>query len=281
MKTFFLITIIILTVLQVSELTAQTSGTAEKETVILISTGLGDIKIKLYNETPQHRDNFISLVKKHYYDSCLFHRVIANFMLQGGDPDSKNAAQGIVLGNGGPGYTIPAEFITGIIHKKGALAAARQPDNENPQKASSGSQFYIVQGRVFTNEELDMMEERMNQNIKTQIIINYINRKEHSDLKNKVDSLQRTRNIQALDKLGKDLEDWTKEDYEKAEKFNFSPEQRKVYTTLGGSPHLDGNYTVFGEVVEGLDVVDRIAAVKTNASDRPLEDISMIITISK
>ena len=197
----------------------------EKETLVLISTTYGNMKIKLYNETPQHRDNFIKLVNESYYNGTLFHRVINGFMIQGGDPDSKNAKPGQMLGNGGPEYTIPAEFDTMLYHKKGALAAARMGDQVNPKKESSGSQFYIVQGKIYKNEELDMLEKRM--------------------------------------------------------KIHFSAEQRKVYTTVGGTPMLDQNYTVFGEVVEGMDVIDKIAVVKTAQGDRPIEDIKMKITIVK
>ncbi|MFZ4741561.1 MAG: peptidylprolyl isomerase [Bacteroidales bacterium] len=191
--------------------------------IVLISTELGDIKIKLYDETPLHRDNFLKLVSEKYLDSTLFHRVINQFMIQGGDPDSKYAIEGSLLGNGGPSYTIPAEFRKGIYHKKGALAAAREGDQINPTKASSGSQFYIVQGKVFTVEELNMFAQRM----------------------------------------GK----------------TFTPEQIKTYTTLGGTPHLDDNYTVFGEVIKGLDVIDKIASVATDKNNRPLQNIPMTVKL--
>jgi cyclophilin family peptidyl-prolyl cis-trans isomerase len=190
--------------------------------MVLISTSFGDMKIKLYNATPKHRDNFIKLAEQGYYDSLLFHRVIRNFMIQGGDPLSKNAAPGTMLGMGDIGYTIPAEFVDTIFHKKGALCAAR---TENPEKASSGCQFYIVQGQVMSNEQLTAMEQ------------------------------QRGR--------------------------AYSAKERAVLTTLGGTPFLDQNYTVFGEVVEGLDVIDKIAAVKTAPGDRPVEDIRMKVSVIK
>lgn len=192
-----------------------------KNKIILISTKLGNIKLKLYDETPLHRDNFIKLVNEHYFDSTLFHRVINKFMIQGGDPDSKHAQTGAMLGNGGPDYTIPAEFHPNLFHKKGVLAAAREGDMINPQKASSGSQFYIVQGKVYTVEELDMFAKRM----------------------------------------GK----------------TFTPEQIKIYTTVGGTPHLDGNYTVFGEVISGWEVIDKIAEVATDKNNRPNDDIQMFV----
>ena len=194
-----------------------------KEPVLLMKTSMGDIKIKLYNETPQHRDNFLKLAKSDFYKDLLFHRVIKNFMIQGGDPESRNAPPEKVIGNGGPGYNIPAEINSKIFHKKGTLASAR--DN-NPKKESNGSQFYIVQGQVWTNDQLDGFEKQLN----------------------------------------------TK----------FTPEQRKIYTTIGGTPHLDGNYTVFGEIISGLDVLDKIAAVKTGTADRPVEDVKIIsVTVLK
>lgn len=207
--------------------------TKMKESKVQIETTQGVIVVKLYNETPLHRDNFVKLVKERFYDGVLFHRVIADFMIQGGDPDSKTAKPNASLGNGDVGYTIPAEFKTpAIYHKKGALAAAREGDGVNPQKASSGCQFYIVEGKTFTDAELSTMEAGK--------IARYgIN----------------------------SLNDST---------FRFSAEARAVYRTRGGTPHLDGNYTVFGEVTEGIDVVEKISKVKTNASDRPVEDVRVI-----
>ncbi len=178
------------------------------------------MKIELYDETPLHKENFIKLVNENFYNELLFHRVIKNFMVQAGDPNSKNAKKGARLGNGGTDYKIPAEFNKKFFHKKGALAAARQGDNINPQKMSSGCQFYIVQGNVYTMEKLKSFEARM--------------------------------------------------------KMPFSEEQKKAYTTLGGTPHLDYNYTVFGEVVEGLDIIDKIASSQIDRGNRPLEDIKII-----
>lgn len=196
------------------------SFTLSNERLVAISTKFGEIKLKLYNEAPKHRDNFIKLVKEGFYDGLLFHRVINGFMIQGGDPDSKNAKPGQPLGAGSVGERIPAEFNSKLFHKKGALAAAR--DN-NPQKASSGCQFYIVQGTVLTDAQLSDFEQ----------------------------------------KTGK----------------KFGVEQRKAYTTVGGSPHLDGEYTVYGEVIEGLDVIDKIASVTKGANDRPVEDIKMTVKL--
>ncbi len=189
---------------------SQTQTAKIKETKVLIQTDLGDITVKLYNETPLHRDNFIKLVKEGYYNGSIFHRVIKDFMIQGG---------GGASGSQDPGYTIPAEFVAKYYHKKGALAAARMGDQVNPQKASSGSQFYIVHGRTFPADQLELMGQRS----------------------------------------GK----------------AYTEEQVKTYSTLGGSPHLDGGYSVFGEVVSGLDVVDKIAAVQTGQADRPVTEIKM------
>ena len=188
---------------------------------VLLETSMGNIWIRLSDSTPLHRDNFIKLVKTNYYPGILFHRVIQNFMIQSGDPDSRGAAPGVPLGNGGPDYLIPAEFRPTLFHKKGVIAAAR--DN-HPQKASSASQFYLTQGKVFTEAGLDSIETYR--------------------LKRKIPA-----------------------------------DQRKVYTTLGGVPHLDQNYTVFGEIVKGLEVVDKIAAVPTSKGpdkDRPLQDVKII-----
>ncbi len=192
--------------------------TQQKVVKFVIHTDLGDMKGILYNETPKHRDNFVKLVNSGFYNGLLFHRVISGFMIQGGDPDSKNAKPGQLLGSGGPGYTVPAEFNKEFIHKKGALSAARQSDQENPAKASSGSQFYVVQGKKIPASQLGA---------------------------------------------------------------NYSAEQKKKYETIGGTPFLDGQYTVFGEITEGLDVIDKIAVVQKDSYDRPITDIKMTVKIVK
>lgn len=202
-----------------------------KEEKVQIETTEGVIVVKLYNETPLHRDNFLKLVKDKFYDGVLFHRVIADFMIQGGDPDSKTAKPNAQLGGGDIGYTIPAEFKTPVIyHKKGALAAARQGDNVNPQKASSGCQFYIVEGRTFTDAEINNMEAGRKMRFGNTADSTYL----------------------------------------------YSEQARNDYKTIGGTPHLDGNYTVFGEVVEGIEIVEKISKIKTNSSDRPLEDVKIL-----
>ncbi len=252
-----------------------------KDPVVVIQTNYGKIKLRLYNETPKHRDNFLKLVQQKFYDSLLFHRVINTFMIQGGDPDSKQAQPGQILGNGGPGYTIPAEFVPTLYHKRGALAAAREGDMTNPTKASSGSQFYIVQGKVFTNDELNYMEQQINQNKKNQILGQLMNTPEYSWMKTKLDSMIKSGNPNAVNDFIKETHQIAEKELDKQGRFKFNDEQRKIYTTVGGAPHLDGSYTVFGEVIEGIEVVDKIAQVETDKNNRPLEDIRMFIYIEQ
>ncbi len=235
------------------------------DTLILIETAYGNMKIKLYDKTPKHKANFIKLAKQSFFDGLLFHRVINQFMIQGGDPDSKNAPAGKMLGNGGPGYEIDAEFNDSLFHKKGVIAAAREGDNVNPLKKSSGSQFYIVQGRTFTDEELDKLEEQSS-------VGNYI--ASHPEINKEATNYRITGNNSAFNKL---IEAIKKQDNFKITKI---PDyKRTIYKTIGGTPHLDNNYTVFGELVEGLDVIDKIAAVKTDKNDRPIEDVKMTIKV--
>ncbi len=210
---------------QITPTTDTTTQTMDNNKIyyVNISTAYGDMKVKLYNETPKHRDNFLKLAKEGYYNDLLFHRVIKDFMIQGGDPNSRNAGPNDQLGMGGPEYKIPAEIKPGLYHKKGALSAARQADQVNPQKMSSGSQFYIVQGKKTSAAELDQIS--------------------------------------------------------RAYGTSFSPEAKEIYSTIGGTPFLDNNYTVFGEVVKGLEVIDKIAAVQTKPGDRPVQDVKMKVTI--
>lgn len=247
-----------------------------QETKVRISTNMGDIVIKLYNETPGHRDNFIKLVNAHTYDSVLFHRVIKDFMIQGGDPDSKKAAPGIMLGNGNVGYTQPAEISPKFFHKRGALAAARLGDDINPKKESSGCQFYIVHGRKFTGADLDMFENRQNQQVKQQIFTAIIMKPENKALKDKFIALQQAGKMDSLQILSQQLEPQIQAEFQKAPQFKFTEEQRKAYTTEGGAPHLDGGYTVFGEVIEGIDVVDKIANMPVDNMSRPTADVRII-----
>lgn len=204
------------------------SACNEKEEHVVLETTMGTIELKLYDATPLHRDNFRNLVREGAYDSLLFHRVIKDFMIQGGDPDSKNAAPGMLLGEGDKPYTVPAEFRLdeGIFHRRGVLAAAREGDDVNPEQRSSAMQFYIVWGRVFDEAGLDQIQERLDRRTSGRV--------------------------------------------------KLTPEMREVYKMTGGTPHLDGQYTVFGEVVSGLDVVDAIQQVATDDNDRPLEDVRII-----
>jgi len=247
-----------------------------KSNIVLIETSLGNIKIRLYDETPQHRDNFLKLVEQHYYDSLLFHRVIKGFMIQGGDPESKNAPAGKSLGSGGPNYTIPAEIVyPQLFHKRGVLSAARTGDDANPLKASSGSQFYIVWGDVYSEVQLAGMEDQKKQ----QAMQSYF----QSLAKQRMDTIQKlqaSKDTSGLNKLQAELVLQTEAEFKKnPSKGGFTAEQKKAYSTIGGTPHLDGEYTVFGEVIEGLDVVGKIQAVQTGAQDRPVKDVLMKMTV--
>jgi cyclophilin family peptidyl-prolyl cis-trans isomerase len=247
---------------------------AQNNSVIVISTDLGNIKLKLYNETPLHRDNFLNLARSGYYNGVLFHRVINHFMIQGGDPESKNAAPGVQLGNGGPNYTIPAEFVPGLFHKKGALAAARTGDQINPKKESSGSQFYIVQGKKWRQGELDSLEIKMNNALKQNIYRNIF-----TPAQQELEKYKQEKKEDAFNKRVAQLQIIADSIYYQTPKTKFSEAQRKVYTTIGGYPPLDGSYTVFGEVIEGSDVLDKIAAVQTDKANRPLWNITMNVKV--
>lgn len=246
----------------------------ENSTHIRLETNKGDILIALYDETPLHRDNFIKLTQQKFFDGTLFHRVINDFMIQGGDPESKNAASGTFLGNGGPGYKIPAEIRTDIFHKKGALAAAREGDARNPERASSGSQFYLVEGKTFTLKELENMEKAKNAQLRSQLISSL-----KKESKPQLDSLltiqKKTGDTVALANFVADLNQKIDATIAK-QGFHFTEKQKQIYTTIGGTPHLDGAYTVFGEILEGQEVVDKIAEVQTDNKDRPLEDIVIL-----
>ena len=242
---------------------------------IKISTTLGDIFVRLYDETPKHRDNFIKLAKEGYFDGTLFHRVIKDFMIQGGDPDSKGAPAGKNLGTGGPDYTIPAEFVyPQLFHKRGALSAARLGDEVNPERKSSGSQFYIVWGKTYKKSELQQMERQMEMQ-QEQTIFNQLAREN----RDKIMELRRNRDRAGLQELQDELVAETKAISMEKGKPTFTDEQRETYTTIGGTPFLDNQYTVFGEVEEGLDVVEKIQNCETMRGDRPKEDISMDISV--
>jgi len=250
-------------------------------TYVTLSTTFGEVKIKLYNETPQHRDNFIKLVKEGYYDGTIFHRVIKDFMIQGGDPDSKTATPEQVLGNGGPGYNIPAEFNDSLYHKKGALAAARIGDQMNPKRESSGSQFYIVQGRTFSEVDLKRFEERINQERLNSMWAQLLEKPENAELKKMIDGFVKVGNQSEINFLMQQIQPQLMQQLEANGRYKYSAEAIKTYGTIGGTPHLDGSYTVFGEVVEGMDVIDKIAAVSIGQNDRPTENVVMKIKLGK
>lgn len=243
-----------------------------KEPIVLIETSMGNIKVKLYNETPIHRDNFLKLVKDGFYDDILFHRIIKDFMIQAGDPDTKNPVdKKKVYGDSDTGYKLPAEFNSKLFHKKGALAAAREGDKENPEKKSSGSQFYIVQGKVFTQKELTELAKRKNDNLKTLTFNNLIMEKANSLMDKGLEP--------DYNKIAASLQDTLNDVLSHIEPYSFSPEKVDFYTSVGGTPHLDGDYTVFGEVIEGLEVVDKIASVETNKADMPLKPIKITMKV--
>ncbi len=253
-------------------------GPVEKK--VLIETNKGDIYVKLYNETPKHRDNFLKLADSTFYDSLLFHRVIDEFMIQGGDPESKNAGRDERLGNGGPGYTIEAEIVDGIYHKRGAIAAAREANNVNPEKRSSGSQFYIVEGNVWEDAQLDLLIKRRNTQVYSKYINRYLKRPENKELMEKVDSLRRHQKREAFNEIYLDLKKKVRPmmKADSVELFDLNQEQRELYKTVGGSPHLDGEYTVFGEVILGMDVVEEISDMKTDIRNRPMKDVLILDT---
>ncbi len=242
---------------------------------VQIHTSLGDIVVRLYDETPKHRDNFVKLASEGYFDGTLFHRVIKDFMIQGGDPDSKGAPAGKNLGTGGPDYTIPAEFVyPQLFHKRGALSAARTSDEVNPNRESSGSQFYIVWGKQYKPGELKQMERQLAMQQEQGVFNRLV-----AENRPKIMDLRRKRDQAALQELQDDLIAQTHAICAEQGTMKFTDEQVKVYTTLGGTPFLDNQYTVFGEVEEGLDIVEQIQNVATGRNDRPVEDVSMQVTV--
>lgn len=255
--------------------TAQTDMKADitpsdpKDAVVEIKTSMGDITVELYNDTPLHRDNFLKLVGEGYYDGILFHRVIDSFMIQTGDPESKKAVPGARYGSGGPGYTIEAEIrYPEHYHKKGALAAARTGDAYNPERRSSGSQFYIVTGRTMTERQLEAMDMKRNNSMLESAF-----QRRAMEYRDSIQAMQKAGDREGLEKLRLRL---IKETEESVKPAVMSPDARKAYQEVGGTPHLDGDYTVFGEVIGGMDVIDRIQQVETDDSDRPKEDVKII-----
>ena len=253
------------------------SGCAQKKDhLVTIKTSYGDMVAILYDETPKHKENFIKLAKEHYYDSLLFHRVIEGFMIQGGDPESKNAGMNRRLGNGGPGYTIPAEFNPKLIHEKGALSAARLGDAINPEKASSGSQFYIVHGTKHTEEQLKVDPQKLNQSLQQ-----FFQKPENSAYRDSLTTFVQRRDEKGFQAYLESLRPVVEKQLGISVERDISPEIVEKYKTVGGTPQLDGQYTVFGKVISGLEVIDKIATAPRGANDRPLEDIRMTITVEE
>lgn len=252
------------------EMTQQTPDTASAK--VLVETTMGNFTVLLYGDTPKHRDNFLKLAEEGYYDSTLFHRVIKEFMIQAGDPDSKTAKPGQHLGAGGPDYKIDAEIVyPKHFHKRGALAAARQGDQVNPMKQSSGSQFYVVTGAKVSEGQLAQLESSLKNRQMQQIFNNLA--MAHRD---SIIAMQKRGDQQGLMALQNQLIKQTEEEVAKTPAPTLTAEQREAYTTVGGAPHLDGDYSVFGEVIAGMDVIDRIEKAATDGADRPKEDIRII-----
>lgn len=250
---------------------------------VKMKTNMGDVTLMLYDQTPLHRDNFVKLVKDGFYDGLLFHRVIKDFMVQGGDPDSKGAAAGQQLGGGGTGYTIPNEIQPGLYHKKGALCAARQGDQVNPEKRSSGCQFYIVTGKITSKAQLESMAQNANKQKEDQLIGAFLqnpSNKEYIDKYTELQKLYQTgdpaNQQKAEEDFAKLIEEIRPIALEGYTPYTYTDEQIEIYATEGGTPFLDNNYTVFGEVLEGMDIVDQIGVVKTAPGDRPVEDVVIL-----
>lgn len=241
------------------------------ETLVRLETTEGNITVKLYDETPKHRDNFIKLAKEGVYDSTLFHRVIKNFMIQAGDPQSKTASDTATLGSGDVGYTLPAEINPKFFHKRGVLAAARLGNEVNPNRESSGCQFYIVTGRKFSEAQMINMENQMNE-ARLENIFNELARKHMKEIY----KMRKANDTEGLLELQDSLEAQARAKVAKEPALKYTKEQISAYTTIGGAPHLDGAYTIFGEVTEGMDIVDKIEKVKTNRGDRPEKDIRIL-----
>ena len=252
---------------------------SKKDYVVTIKTEYGDMIAILYDETPKHKENFIKLAKEHYFDSMLFHRVMQGFMIQGGDPNSKKAKPGEHLGNGGPGYTVPAEFNPKFFHEKGTLSAARLPDQQNPMKESSGSQFYVVQGTVIS--QADIASLRIDQMKLMTGLRKMFEDPVNKPLLDSLNTLYYSGDVPAYQRRLMELVPRVEKATGLKVMKNISDEKITAYTTLGGSPHLDDDYTVFGKVVKGLDVIDKIAAEPRDGADRPVKDVHMFISVEE
>ncbi|MHC1707162.1 MAG: peptidylprolyl isomerase [Bacteroidales bacterium] len=250
-----------------------------KEKIVVITTQYGDITIKLYEKTPQHTANFLKLTAESYFDSTLFHRVIQNFVIQGGDPDSKVAQPGQALGEGGPSYTIPFEYVPEYIHKRGAVGMGRESDDVNPSFASSGSQFYICQGKKFDDKGLEAVVKKVERRNKKYILLRMLMQPGNEKLLADYRHFEEIKDTTGTRKIEERFQTQVEDEFRKIKPWTLTETQKEVYKTIGGIPHLDGFYTVFGEVISGMEVVDKIASLKTDSLDRPLEDVPMKVWV--
>lgn len=253
------------------------NGSAQTK-IVQIYTNLGVMKFRLYNDTPKHKDAFIELVNEGYYNGTLFYRVIQDFLIQGGSKSSKDAPPGKRIGYGDPDKTVDDEILSHYFHKKGALCAPRQPDEINPFKQSDISQFFIVKGRVYSAGELDTIEIAVNRPIRNKIVQKVMNQTVRAELK----KLKEEKRVKEFRKLAQEVKDKIETQYKlQSETIEFSEEQRNVYTTVGGYSDLDGKYTIFGECISGFDVIDKIAALKTDKNNRPFSDVKIMVSVLK
>lgn len=252
-----------------------------KDFLVTIKTKHGEIHALFYDETPKHKENFIKLTKQGFYNDLLFHRVIADFMVQGGDPTSKNAPAGTPLGNTGPGYTIPAEIVPQYYHHRGAIAAARKPDQVNPNKESDGSQFYIVQGKKYTDAELRNPQLRVNVQKLYELFLKLVQQPDQQAMMAQYAQVQNTGDQQAMVDFILKQKDLCEAAYQVELDLPISEAQVKTYTTEGGIPFLDGGYTVFGQILDGFEVLDKIAAEPGDGMNRPLQDLKMTVTVAE
>ena len=264
----------------ISTIFISSSNYLKNPTIIEVETTKGKIVIELYEETPIHKANFIKLVENGFYEGITFHRVIKNFMAQAGDPNSRNENFKGKLGQNSEGQTLPAEIVPKYFHKKGALAAARQGDQINPEKKSSGSQFYIVQGQKHTRNQIKQMETRINQQMENAQISNFLKMEGNEKYLKRIKNFQVLRQSDSLNMLLTQIKKMISLDGNS--RFSFSEEAIKIYETIGGTPFLDNGYTVFGEVIKGIEIIDNICSVSTKEGDIPIEPISIVkMTILK
>ncbi len=257
-----------------------TSGTMlqAQSRIVRISTNLGDMTFRLYDDTPKHRDAFIQLAREGYYDQTLFYRVLPKFLIQGGSRSSRNAPPGKRIGYGDPDKTVDDEILPNHCHKKGALCAPRQPDEVNPFKQSDISQFFIIKGQVFTSGQLDTLEMAVNRPIRNKIMAEHMT----PEVREKLKQLKEKKRVDEFREMADRIKKAIDAEYNlNPNVLKFSDEQRQAYTTTGGYPDLDGKYTIFGECIDGMEVIDKIAALKTDANDRPLMDVKITVTIVK